>query len=1008
MIYTQLLRFQQLVQRTIILGICLLYSTFFFAQNAILTGRMLDGATKEGLGFVTVMVVGKNVGDVADADGRYRITNIPAGEQLVRVSYTGYETQERTLTFEEGQTMTLDFTLGEVSIVGQEVIISAQALGQRAAINEQINSNTIVNVVSKDRLREIPDQNAAESVGRLSGVSLQRDGGEGQKVIVRGLSPRFNSITINGERLPSTSETDRSVDLAMISPDMLSGIELFKALRPDMDGDAVGGTINFTVRKAEDGKKASVRLMGGYNGLTQNPLMGRGNVDFSDRFMKGKMGLVATANYQLADRSTEFLSSGYTYDGDRPDGSAILLVGDLSIGDQKETRTRYGGSLTYDFIPNANNDFFVSYNYGFTSRDQFRIRRRFRPLDNTQDYDVRDRRESTSLHAISLNGAHRAGQFEFKWRGSYANSLQDNPYSLSARFRELSATFPNVVKDQGPEKTISGFRNRLNNTFLYDSAEDQNRVEESNATAQLDGKYNLRLGDRVSGYLKAGVKHRRTQRSRDRTQYWVRPYLTSENMALTNPGEFIKGAGSTILMANFLGGEYDNPDFYNGRFDILPGTPGIRDTQFIKIENIDPTAYNSLFGESYQNGDIVKYEGHFDIDKLRRFRDRYNDSYVLNQQFDLEDYTGEENITAGYLMGEFNIGRQWMFLGGLRYEDTRQTYTSVSGQPKDEDEGGTGFLNTVDTRASQGYGELLPMFHLRYKPVPWFDVRLATTRTLSRPNFFSLVPWERINTNELTIDRGRPDLKHTTVWNYDVFTSFYNRFGLLTIGAFYKELENIDYVGTTIINESANPNFKGFTLNSPNNIPVTSKVRGLEFDLQANLKPLSNWLSGWVFYANVTILRSVTAVPEFRIETTFDPITPPFFFTTTIDTFRSIPVPGQADLIGNLALGYEKRGFSGRISVQYQGRALSPGTPGIGSDNSGVGFRRELDSYDDAFVRWDLALKQRINKRWTAVLNVNNITNTPEPSFLGSQRFLQEEAFFGYTIDLGIVYRFDL
>ena len=123
-------------------------------------------------------------------------------------------------------------------------------------------SNTIVNVISKEKLQELPDQNAAESVGRLAGVSVYRDAGEGQRVTIRGISPRLNSITVNGERLPSTQEQDRSVDLSMISPEMLEGIELFKALRPDMDGDAVGGTVNFTIRKADAGLRTMARLLG--------------------------------------------------------------------------------------------------------------------------------------------------------------------------------------------------------------------------------------------------------------------------------------------------------------------------------------------------------------------------------------------------------------------------------------------------------------------------------------------------------------------------------------------------------------------------------------------------------------------------------------------------------------------------------------------------------------------------------------------------------------------------
>ena len=124
-----------------------------------------------------------------------------------------------------------DMTLTEGGKNIQEVVVRGQATGQRAAINQQINANTIVNVISQEKLQELPDQNAAEAVGRLAGVPVYRDAGEGQRISIWGISLGFNSITINGERLPSTDESERSVDLSMISPDMLAGIELFRSLR---------------------------------------------------------------------------------------------------------------------------------------------------------------------------------------------------------------------------------------------------------------------------------------------------------------------------------------------------------------------------------------------------------------------------------------------------------------------------------------------------------------------------------------------------------------------------------------------------------------------------------------------------------------------------------------------------------------------------------------------------------------------------------------------------------
>ena len=146
-----------------------------------------------------------------------------------------------------------DFNLRYTTIEGQEVVVTGQAKGQMDAINKQLNAKSIMNIVSSDRIRELPDANVAETIARVPGVTIKRDGGEGNKVIIRGLSPKYNSITVDGTRLSSTDYGDRSTDLSMISQYMLDGIEVTKAGTPDLDADVLGGTVNLKLKRAEAG-----------------------------------------------------------------------------------------------------------------------------------------------------------------------------------------------------------------------------------------------------------------------------------------------------------------------------------------------------------------------------------------------------------------------------------------------------------------------------------------------------------------------------------------------------------------------------------------------------------------------------------------------------------------------------------------------------------------------------------------------------------------------------------
>jgi TonB-dependent receptor len=988
MIYTPLLRFRVAFKAATVFVCCLIFSIAAVAQNAILTGKTIDGATKEGLGFVTIMITGKNIGAIADADGRYRIANIPPGEHIVRVAYTGYETIERTLTFEAGQTMTLDFTLGEVAILGQEVVITAQALGQQAAINQQINSNTIVNVISKEKLQELPDQNAAESLGRLSGVAVQRDAGEGQKVVIRGLSPRFASVTINGERIPSTDGDDRSVDLSMVSPDMLSGVELFKAIRPDMDGDAVGGTVNFTVKKADKGFKGDVRMFGGYNGLSQKAGPWRGSTTMSNRFLNNRLGLLFTGNFQRADRSSNNLEGGY-YFSDIVNDSAIIRAATVTLTDQIETRDRYGASLTADYA--LKNGFIVANSFlGNTDRDVLRRRRSYRSSEGQQEYSIREFEQRIRLFSNSLSGEHNMGAFTFNWRGSYSTSLQETPWSLDMRFRETAALTSDHDDASGPEKLVQGYKNNLNEMLLHDSRFSPQEVTDYNATSQIDLRYNFALDRHLTGYFKVGAKYRQNGRTRDNTQLLSQPYIANENYPGKNRDSFLLNGSNRAYMINFLG-DYTNPDFLNGDYQLFPENSA---NYVIVPENMDVNAYNQFWGTNYAVNDTIRYNGGIDMDKVRGFYERYKMQYDTFREVDAEDYRGTEKIYAGYLMGEFNIGKRLMLMGGVRYENTRQDYRSVSFALQDPEDGNTDTQRPpVDTRAASGYVEWLPMAHLRYKFTPWFDVRLAATKTLNRPDFFNLVPWEIIvPQNPPRISRGRPDLRHTTAWNYDAFAYFYNKYGLLTVGGFYKALQNVDVQSrSTIVGGGV---YSGYQLNQPINLPGTSTVRGLEVDFQSNLRNLRGFWKGLIVGANVTLVRSETQVPFFDIKQIFDPITPPFFFTEVTDTVRAGRVPGQANVIGNVQLGYEIKGFSGRISMMYQGNSLAR-----------VGERPELDAFTDRSVRWDLAVQQKLSKHWGLFLNVNNISNQPEAAFVGSSNFSTEREFFGWTGEVGVRYK---
>ncbi|NJS15189.1 MAG: TonB-dependent receptor plug domain-containing protein [Sphingopyxis sp.] len=142
--------------------------------------------------------------------------------------------------------------------------------GQRAALNEareaERQADGIKNVITADDAGQFADQNVAESLQRLPGISVERSEGEGRFVSVRGLDPAFNNVTVNGVKLGSTEKEDGAVALDTVPSDLLSQVEVSKTSTPDQDGDAIGGTIEIKTLSAFDGKdKIQLRAEASYN-----------------------------------------------------------------------------------------------------------------------------------------------------------------------------------------------------------------------------------------------------------------------------------------------------------------------------------------------------------------------------------------------------------------------------------------------------------------------------------------------------------------------------------------------------------------------------------------------------------------------------------------------------------------------------------------------------------------------------------------------------------------------
>src|SRR5690606_34214238 len=233
-----------------------------------------------------------NIGNrytVSVQTGEYEFLNVPAGTYEVSIHYLGYQPHTQTVMLSSGQNAVLDFSLEAGGTeLGEVVVVGDRLRGQAAALNQQKNNPNITNVISADQVGRFPDANIGDALKRVPGITMQNDQGEARDIIIRGLAPSLNSVTLNGDRIPSAEGDNRNVQMDLIPADMIQTIVVNKTLTPDMDADAIGGSVNLITRAAPNGQRISATLGGGYNPIREKAAY-TGAFVYGNRFAEGNI-----------------------------------------------------------------------------------------------------------------------------------------------------------------------------------------------------------------------------------------------------------------------------------------------------------------------------------------------------------------------------------------------------------------------------------------------------------------------------------------------------------------------------------------------------------------------------------------------------------------------------------------------------------------------------------------------------------------------------------------------
>ena len=264
---------RRLLHQRLVIAVIAVCSTTVYAQStSTVTGTVTDqqGRALPGAVVVAQHQPTRSSAETATAvDGRFSLV-VPrvGGPYKVTVSLAGFQVQERRdVITVAGEPSRVDFEL-QVGGVTESVTVTA---GAALARDEKRSAPMIMDVVSADSVGRFPDANAAEALRRVPGVSMEIDQGEGRFVVVRGIDASLNNVTLNGQVIGTPAEFGtRGVSMDAVPANLISRLEVVKALRPDMDANAIGAAINIETMSAFDmpGGFLFGTLRSGYNDMS--------------------------------------------------------------------------------------------------------------------------------------------------------------------------------------------------------------------------------------------------------------------------------------------------------------------------------------------------------------------------------------------------------------------------------------------------------------------------------------------------------------------------------------------------------------------------------------------------------------------------------------------------------------------------------------------------------------------------------------------------------------------
>ncbi len=903
------------------------------AESGVVTGTVLNASTQKVLERALVTVVGTNLSTLTSADGRFRLSGLPAGSNTLRVSYTGL--QDASVSVEAGPVAaSVEITLKSDIIVLSEYRVSAEAEGNAYAVQQQRNAESQRNVVSADAFGVVSDANPGEFLKLMPGIQMDYTGVEPRGLMVRGMETNLNLVMINGNQAAaaSSSSTNRTFEFDQTTIDNIESIEVFKAPIPSMPANSIGGTVNLITRSAflQRGRRvnATINLTGNSDDLSFSESSGPnekptrkinpgGSFTYSDTFMDGRLGVVLSLSQVTVNGFGGTAYNTYTYV--TPPAAPAPFTADTSAyvsqyqrEDHQNFTIRSGAALSLDYLVSDATTVFLRTT--FTDHD-YEFRNRFFRLNtgtpvagfSPQRVEATNGNAEQSMsfgdkysQSITVNpGAkHRLGAWTLEYDGSLSRATNHYEY-LPRMFGGVTLRNSGIgfVLEKDPTRATATRITQTAGTDVYNLANyapvangftTSNRSAEDTVTA-LKGRVRRDFTARFPFYVEGGASYQKQKRERQQP---------NRRYSYAGPDGVIGTADDTTQagMQQFAERGY-TPNLWFG--ERAPNA-WISPFQLADLYAITPAAFVEDVPNSYEQA----------------FRN--------NQMV-------SEEIYAAYAMSNIKFGRLDVLIG-TRLE---QTYVEGEGARQNNTLVPAGVSPTslqgmiakyTRTRASANYTpDPFKYVHLTWHQTQELQARASYSEAIGRPNFGNIIPGITVNDTARTVTASNTELSPARSKNLDLSLEWYpGRYNSFTFAWFRKDISDYINANTVTITEAMpeldiGSELIGYALTTSFNLGQ-AEIEGIEFGSRYRFDFLSGWASGLEAFANYTRLYKTEGTFTTSAATVYDQL--PNLAPSTWNAGASYTSPGSKFFV-QLKANYVNdipRNITGRPQEQSDSR----------------------------------------------------------------------------------------